>query len=77
MRHSRSSSEKDVESAPTALALGADWIAVWTLRRARTRWRVRFWNFPLMQVGCSTFLSNFNGSEGSIELAVEAVWVVG
>ena len=52
MRHLRSSSANVVDVAPTAEAFGADSIDAWTFRKARTRWRVRFWNFPLMQVGC-------------------------
>ena len=55
VRHFRSSSAKAVELAPTALALGADWIACWTLRRARTLFNVRFWNFPLIYVSSSAF----------------------
>ena len=47
VRHFKSSSEKQVEWARTALALGADCIACWTLRRAMTRLRVMFWNFPV------------------------------
>ena len=70
VKHLRSSSAKDVESAPTALALGADWIAAWTLRRASTRWRVRFWNLPLMQMGRSPFSSGF-GSDRSIKAVLE------
>jgi len=60
VRHFKSSSEKQVECARTALELGADCIACWTLRRAMTRLRV---NFPVRFVTNCLSLESLESAE--------------